>query len=124
LSGQGGSSRGRRGGGAAVALVARGFTRAGRKNEEGQEGAGACRAAIAKVHRLRLPEAPVVRKRKRAGNSGRDRLRARCITSEERAMAKGQKKSNKEARKPKAEQPKKQNASNPSTKGTVLDSRS
>ncbi len=31
-------------------------------------------------------------------------------------MAKGQKKSNKEARKPKAEQPKKQNASNPSTK--------
>ncbi|HEX8192946.1 MAG TPA: hypothetical protein VF552_08605 [Allosphingosinicella sp.] len=31
-------------------------------------------------------------------------------------MAKGQKKSNKEARKPKAEAPKKQNASNPSTK--------
>ena len=32
-------------------------------------------------------------------------------------MAKGQKKSNKEARKPKAEKPK-QNASNPSSKGT------
>jgi hypothetical protein len=31
-------------------------------------------------------------------------------------MAKGQKKSNKEARKPKAEKPPKQNASNPSTK--------
>jgi hypothetical protein len=36
-------------------------------------------------------------------------------------MAKGQKKSNKEARKPKAEQPKKGNASNPSTKGVVAD---
>jgi hypothetical protein len=35
-------------------------------------------------------------------------------------MAKGQKKSNKEARKPKAEKPKK-NASNPSTKGMVGD---
>jgi hypothetical protein len=35
-------------------------------------------------------------------------------------MAKGQRKSNKEIRKPKAEKPKKQNASNPSTKeGTV-----
>jgi hypothetical protein len=33
-----------------------------------------------------------------------------------RAMAKGQKKSNKEVRKPKAEKPPKQNASNPSTK--------
>ena len=33
-------------------------------------------------------------------------------------MAKGQKKSNKETRKPKAEKPPKQNASNPSTKGT------
>jgi hypothetical protein len=32
-------------------------------------------------------------------------------------MAKGQKKSNKEVRKPKAEKPPKQNASNPSTKG-------
>ena len=32
-------------------------------------------------------------------------------------MAKGQAKSNKETRKPKAEKPKKQNASNPSTKG-------
>ena len=31
-------------------------------------------------------------------------------------MAKGQKKSNKEVRKPKAEKPKKNNASNPSTK--------
>ena len=31
-------------------------------------------------------------------------------------MAKSQKKSNKEVRKPKAEKPKKQNASNPSTK--------
>jgi hypothetical protein len=35
-------------------------------------------------------------------------------------MAKGQKKSNKEIRKPKAEKPKK-NASNPSTKGMVSD---
>ena len=34
-------------------------------------------------------------------------------------MAKGQKRSSKEIRKPKAEKPKKQNASNPSTKGTV-----
>lgn len=32
-------------------------------------------------------------------------------------MAKGQKKSNKEIRKPKAEKPPKQNASNPTTKG-------
>jgi hypothetical protein len=32
-------------------------------------------------------------------------------------MAKGQKKSNKETRKPKANPPKKTNASNPSTKG-------
>ncbi|HEY0012737.1 MAG TPA: hypothetical protein VGB79_07770 [Allosphingosinicella sp.] len=37
-------------------------------------------------------------------------------TNEDSTMAKGQKKSNKEARKPKAEAPKKQNASNPSTK--------
>ena len=34
-------------------------------------------------------------------------------------MAKSQKKTNKETRKPKAENPKKQNASNPSTKGSV-----
>ena len=34
-------------------------------------------------------------------------------------MAKGQKKSNKEVRKPKKEQPKKGNASNPSQKGGV-----
>ena len=34
-------------------------------------------------------------------------------------MAKSQKKTNKETRKPKAEKPKKQNASNPSTKGSV-----
>jgi hypothetical protein len=34
-------------------------------------------------------------------------------------MAKSQKKSNKEVRKPKAEKPKKQNASNPSQKGVV-----
>lgn len=34
-------------------------------------------------------------------------------------MAKGQQKKTKEARKPKKEAPKKQNASNPSTKGTV-----
>lgn len=34
-------------------------------------------------------------------------------------MAKSQKKSNKEVRKPKAEKPKKGNASNPSTKGAV-----
>ena len=36
-------------------------------------------------------------------------------------MAKGQKKSNKEIRKPKAEKPKKQNASQPSMKGLVKD---
>ena len=35
-------------------------------------------------------------------------------------MAKGQVKSNKEVRKPKAEKPKKQNASNPSTKTGVV----
>ncbi|MGE3690129.1 MAG: hypothetical protein AB7F98_01970 [Novosphingobium sp.] len=35
-------------------------------------------------------------------------------------MAKGQKKSNKEARKPKAEKPRKQNASQPSLKGKPL----
>jgi hypothetical protein len=35
-------------------------------------------------------------------------------------MAKGQKKSNKEARKPKAEKPKKQNASNPTQKAGVV----
>jgi hypothetical protein len=34
-------------------------------------------------------------------------------------MAKGQKKSNKEARKPKKEAPPKASAANPSTKGTV-----
>ena len=34
-------------------------------------------------------------------------------------MAKSQKKSSKEIRKPKAEKPKKQNASNPSQKGVV-----
>ncbi|WP_373476026.1 hypothetical protein [Sphingorhabdus sp.] len=34
-------------------------------------------------------------------------------------MAKSQKKTNRETRKPKAEKPKKQNASNPSTKGNV-----
>jgi hypothetical protein len=34
-------------------------------------------------------------------------------------MAKGQKKSNKEVRKPKAAKPPKQNASNPSVKGRV-----
>jgi hypothetical protein len=34
-------------------------------------------------------------------------------------MAKSQKKTNKEVRKPKAEKPKKQNASNPSAKGSV-----
>ena len=37
-------------------------------------------------------------------------------------MAKGQKKSNKEARKPKKEVPKK-NASNPSTKGMISDAK-
>jgi hypothetical protein len=42
---------------------------------------------------------------------------------EDRPMAKGQKKSNKEIRKPKAEQPKKTNASNPSTKGMVADAK-
>jgi hypothetical protein len=36
-------------------------------------------------------------------------------------MAKGQKKSNKEVRKPKAEKPPKQNASNPSQKGKVVE---
>jgi hypothetical protein len=35
-------------------------------------------------------------------------------------MSKGQKKSNKEVRKPKAEKPKKANASNPSTKPGVV----
>lgn len=35
-------------------------------------------------------------------------------------MAKGQKKSNREARKPKAEKPPKQNASNPSVKPGVV----
>jgi hypothetical protein len=35
----------------------------------------------------------------------------------ENIMAKSQKKSSREVRKPKAEKPKKQNASNPSTKG-------
>ena len=38
-------------------------------------------------------------------------------------MAKSQKKSNKEVRKPKAEKPKKQNASNPSQKGAVATER-
>jgi hypothetical protein len=38
----------------------------------------------------------------------------------ERVMAKSQKKSNKEVRKPKAEKPKKLNASQPSQKGVVL----
>ena len=37
-------------------------------------------------------------------------------------MAKGQQRSNKEARKPKAEKPKK-NASNPSTKGLIKDAK-
>lgn len=36
-------------------------------------------------------------------------------------MAKGQKKSNKELRKPKAEKPPKQNASNPSAKGKLVE---
>ena len=36
-------------------------------------------------------------------------------------MAKGQKRSSKETRKPKAEKPKKTNASNPSTKGMIAD---
>ena len=36
-------------------------------------------------------------------------------------MAKGQMKSNKETRKPKAEKPPKQNASNPSTKGKPVE---
>jgi hypothetical protein len=35
-------------------------------------------------------------------------------------MAKGQKKTNREVRKPKAEKPKKQNASNPTTKTGVV----
>lgn len=35
-------------------------------------------------------------------------------------MAKGQKRSNKEVRKPKATNPSKQNASNPSVKGTPI----
>lgn len=38
-------------------------------------------------------------------------------------MAKGQKRSSKEIRKPKAEKPKKTNASNPSTKGMVSDAK-
>ncbi|MET0180593.1 MAG: hypothetical protein ABW194_08950 [Novosphingobium sp.] len=36
-------------------------------------------------------------------------------------MAKGQVRSSREARKPKAEKPKKQNASNPSQKGKVVE---
>ena len=40
--------------------------------------------------------------------------------TKETAMAKGQKTSNREARKPKAEKPKKLNASNPSTKPGVV----
>lgn len=40
-----------------------------------------------------------------------------CLPKEN-AMAKSQKKSSREVRKPKAEKPKKQNASNPSTKGS------
>ena len=39
---------------------------------------------------------------------------------EETAMAKGQKKSNKEVRKPKAEKAPKANASNPTTKGNPV----
>lgn len=39
---------------------------------------------------------------------------------QEPIMAKSQKKSNREIRKPKAEKPKKQNASNPSTKAGVV----
>ena len=38
-------------------------------------------------------------------------------------MAKGQMKKSKETRKPKAEKPKRQNASNPSTKGVVAQDR-
>ena len=38
-------------------------------------------------------------------------------------MAKSQKKSSKEVRKPKAEKPKQQNASNPSQKGVVIQPR-
>jgi hypothetical protein len=42
------------------------------------------------------------------------------VVTKEHPMAKGQKKSNKEARKPKAEKGPKTNASNPSTKGSPV----
>jgi hypothetical protein len=51
------------------------------------------------------------------GLSAREGFRLPSLSSmQEAIMAKGQAKSNKETRKPKAEKPKKQNASNPSTK--------
>jgi hypothetical protein len=42
------------------------------------------------------------------------------VAAKEFEMAKGQKKSSREVRKPKAEKPKKPNASNPSTKAGVV----
>ena len=47
-------------------------------------------------------------------------LRAGPSAPEGRTMAKSQKKSNKEVRKPKAEKAPKQNASNPTTKGNPV----
>lgn len=44
----------------------------------------------------------------------------RSVAAEGNVMAKGQKKSNKEARKPKAAKPPKPNASNPSTKSAPV----
>ncbi len=53
------------------------------------------------------------------GNRGQEPRRANAPARRRAAMAKSQKKSNKEVRKPKAEKPKKQNASNPTQKGIV-----
>lgn len=59
-----------------------------------------------------------------AGVAGEQPLRGALGIRQQRTrtMAKGQKKSNKEIRKPKAEK-KKKNASNPSTKGLIQDAR-
>ena len=49
-------------------------------------------------------------------NSGPGKLQTARPTEKEQVMAKGQKKTNREARKPKATKPPKANASNPSSK--------
>jgi hypothetical protein len=63
-----------------------------------------------------------VRGTKSSRDRGAKRLRLRAGLSphKETAMAKGQKKSNKEVRKPKAEKAPKANASNPTTKGNPV----